>query len=520
MSTQSITAVAIDIDTGNKVYEHQLKYLEDWRLNRFGINDDFILPPSVEGEANQPPLMFAAALDAMLDDMRQSSDINLGEVAAINVSAQQHGHVYLNNSHINTFYSLNHGANRKSPHGLEDILAGVFAFPAPIWKTSASKPQADRIREFIGGQQEIIELSGSDAPARFTGPVIRWMMQTHPEVYRNTSTIQLLSGLVTGIFIGTPKAPIGDGAGTLLMDYSTKTWSRRLVDATTHGLEFSAHSLEYKLPRIQAPDSFAGNIAKYFVEKYGFSPECKVLVGSGDNPQSKVVVPADSDLLSLGTSFVYMVPPEKGRRLDLKGYGNSMHDGHGNEFLFYCRTNGAGMINKLMGNVGWDEANQSLGGISLNDGIFIWQPQDESLPPSKSFNAFRDGYESPDLARDLNGAINSSLAAIHLYAGGFQKTDKPLYVTGGMAKSEQVLRRVAAFANRTVEPIESGAALGAALVGARAYLKKEKISTEHLDRVFSIGNSFTPLQTDVRDIPASGLFLSRFQREYTKLIGG
>lgn len=43
--------------------------------------------------------------------------------------------------------------------------------------------------------------------------------------------------------------------------------------------------------------SICGNIAEYFVGKYGFSRDCKVVAGSGDNPSSLVglrgTVPGD-----------------------------------------------------------------------------------------------------------------------------------------------------------------------------------------------------------------------------------
>ena len=93
-----------------------------------------------------------------------------------------------------------------------------------------------------------------------------------------------------------------------------------------------------KLPELAPPDSIVGNIAVYFVEKYGFSQECSIVAGSGDNPQAKV--PVAGDLLSLGTSFVNMVSTD-GETLDPEGFANAMYDGIGRPFMFGCRTNGA-----------------------------------------------------------------------------------------------------------------------------------------------------------------------------------
>ena len=42
-STQSLSAVVIDIDTAEKCFEHSLDYRADARLNQFGIGEDYIL---------------------------------------------------------------------------------------------------------------------------------------------------------------------------------------------------------------------------------------------------------------------------------------------------------------------------------------------------------------------------------------------------------------------------------------------------------------------------------------------
>ena len=104
-STQSLSAVVIDIDTAEKCFEHSLDYRADTRLNRFGIGEDYILPPKSEGEAEQPPLMYLASLNAMFADMREAG-VALENIVAINTSGQQHGHVYLNRNAPMIFSNL------------------------------------------------------------------------------------------------------------------------------------------------------------------------------------------------------------------------------------------------------------------------------------------------------------------------------------------------------------------------------------------------------------------------------
>ena len=66
-STQSLSAFVIDIDTAEKCFEHSIDYRADERTMGFGIGEDYILPPKSDGEAEQPPLMYMASLDAMFD---------------------------------------------------------------------------------------------------------------------------------------------------------------------------------------------------------------------------------------------------------------------------------------------------------------------------------------------------------------------------------------------------------------------------------------------------------------------
>ena len=70
-STQGIKAVVVDVETRKVVYQTQLDYRKDPRLNGFGIQENYLLPPKEKGEANQPPLMYLASLDAISEDMRK-----------------------------------------------------------------------------------------------------------------------------------------------------------------------------------------------------------------------------------------------------------------------------------------------------------------------------------------------------------------------------------------------------------------------------------------------------------------
>ena len=520
-STQSLKAVAIDIDSGEKVWEHSLNYRKDPRLNKFGINEQFILPPRHPGEADQPPQMYFASIDAMFEDMPKEIR---RDILVINNSGQQHGHVYLNQMAKYHFERLrNKGSSQRN---LVDLLKSSLAYDrAPIWMTSDTLQEANEIREAVGGKQKMIEISGSDSPLRFTGAKIRKIRKEDYKVYDRTERIQLIGNLIQAILTGNSDVPcdFANACGMSLMDYKRKEWSVDLLEAVVKGFgggEDNHHKIYQRLPKLAAPDSFVGKIAEYFVEKYGVNPECAIVAGSGDNPESKVLV--SGDLLSLGTSFVNMVSTD-GRTFDMAGFANAMYDGIGRPFMFGCRTNGAvvwDMVRDSYGISGFEARDEALRQPEVGGNkMFFWQPQNESFPVSGIFPQTRIGYETASFKDDITGIIESSLAAVYTHSSGFTtQTSEPLYVTGGPAESDEVMKRVAAMWNRPVIPIESGGvALGAAVAGAYAYRGKSRLESYN-STLLHRKSAINPNPEHVKSYHGEGGYLERFREQEARLI--
>ena len=518
-STQSLSAVIIDIDTAEKCFEHSLDYRADERLNQFGIGEDYILPPSEEGEAEQPPLMYLASLDAMFADMREA-DVTLESIRLINTSGQQHGHVYLNRDADALLAQLTSSQNAD----LQTLLDKVFAYPnAPIWMTANTIAQTDAVRNGVGGKSEMINLSGSDAPLRFTGTVMRRVGEQAPEHYTATTKIQLISSFIPAVLTGNANVPIdyGNACGMSLMNYRTKVWDSALLEATAQGLPGGVEAFQSKLPTLAPPDSVVGNLAAYYVEKYGFDPECAVIAGSGDNPQAKV--PVAGDLLSLGTSFVNMVSTD-GDTLDPEGFANAMYDGINRPFMFGCRTNGAMVWDAVRANYGFTKeeygpAEAALAEVSPGQFMTFWQPKTESFPVSGAFDLIRTTPEH-SLAQDYTGIIETSLAALYIYSAVFTKeTQAPLFVTGGATDSPGIMRRVAGIWNRPTLPVEKGgAALGAAVAGVNALYSADIDIEAFSASVLKRGEPIQPDPADVAAYHGEGKYLHRFREKYEQIM--
>lgn len=523
-STQSLSAVVIDIDTAEKCFEHSLDYRADDRLSQFGIGEDYILPPTEEGEAEQPPLMYLASLDALFADMR-AAGVALKDIVAINTSGQQHGHVYLNQNAANIFSNLQKSESNASE--LKTLLADVFAYPtAPIWMTANTIAQTEAVRNGVGGKAEMINRSGSDAPLRFTGTVMRRVGEQSPEHYTATTKIQLISSFIPAVLTGNANVPIdyGNACGMSLMNYKEKVWDSALLEATAHDLPGGVEAFQSKLPTLAPPDAVVGNLAAYYVEKYGFDPKCAVIAGSGDNPQAKV--PVAGDLLSLGTSFVNMVSTD-GDTLDPEGFANAMYDGINRPFMFGCRTNGAMVWDAVRADYGFAKeeyapAEAALQAAAPGQFMTFWQPKTESFPVSGAFELIRTAPEQT-LAADYTGIIETSLAALYIYSAVFTKqTQAPLFVTGGATDSPGIMQRVAGIWNRPTLAVEKGgAALGAAVAGVKALLDTagESFDIEAFSAsILKRGEPIQPNPAHVAAYHGEGKYLQRFREKYEQIM--
>ena len=523
-STQSLSAVVIDIDTAEKCFEHSLDYRADARLNRFGIGEDYILPPREEGEAEQPPLMYLASLDAMFADMREA-DVPLESIRLINTSGQQHGHVYLNSDAEVLLGQLTNRDGGTPP--LQILLKDAFAYPnAPIWMTANTVSQTEAVRNGVGGKAEMIDLSGSDAPLRFTGTVMRRVGEQFPEHYAATAKVQLISSFIPAVLTGNANVPIdyGNACGMSVMNYRSKVWDSALLAATAQGLPGDVEAFQSKLPTLVRPDSVVGSLAAYYIEKYGFEGHCAVIAGSGDNPQAKV--PVAGDLLSLGTSFVNMVSTD-GDTLDPEGFANAMYDGINRPFMFGCRTNGAMVWDAVRNNYSLAKEEYAPAEAALREaapGQFMtfWQPKTESFPVSGAFDLIR-AIGQPTLSEDYTGIIETSLAAVYVYSAVFTKqTQAPLFVTGGATDSPEIMRRVAGIWNRPTLPVEKGgAALGAAVAGVKALhdAANESFDIEAFSAsVLKRGEPIQPHPEDVAVYHGEGKYIQRFREKYEKIM--
>ncbi|HTS19795.1 MAG TPA: FGGY-family carbohydrate kinase [Verrucomicrobiae bacterium] len=462
-STQSLSAIVIDHDARRIVYNQSLNF--DQALPHYGTVNG-TLRSNDPLTVHSPPLMWVEALDALLARMK-TDGVPLGDILAISGSGQQHGSVYLNNSAGKKLAALN------PARPLVENLRGVFSrATSPIWMDSSTSVECAEIRDALGGLQATAEKTGSDAFERFTGPQIRKFSKTEPENYASTAGIALVSSFLASIIAG-KIAPIdhGDGAGMNLMDIRKKTWHPQALAAT-------APQLEKKLPSLAASPNTIGDISPYFVKKYGFSPNARALVWSGDNPCSIIglgLIEEGTLAISLGTSdtlFGYM----KRCRVDEHGDGNVFGAPTGDYMTLSCFKNGSLARERIrdLYKLDWNGFNQALAATvpgNLGAILLPWF-EAEIVPRVNHPGVHRFNLDPNDAGANCRAVVEAQMMSMRIHSQWMEVEPNRIFATGGASTNIVILQIMADVFNCPVVRLEvaKSAALGAALRAAHGWL--------------------------------------------------
>ena len=475
-STQSLSALVIDTERGQVVLEESVNYGQ--ALPEFHAPHGFQEHPDPKLK-HADPLLWVAALDRLLSGIALRG-FDLGTLHAVSGAAQQHGSVYLKTRIA--------AAPPWSPARplAEQVRPLLSRASAPIWLDSSTSEECAEITAAIGGHAAVVELSGSRAIERFTGPQIRKFWKQEPEAYRATREITLVSAFMASVLCGA-SAPIdhGDGAGMNLLDLRSGAWSPALLAAT-------APELAGKLSTPVPSTTQVGEVAPYFVHKFGFAPGTPVVAFTGDNPSSLVGMGATEPgtaVVSLGTSdtvFAAMHEP----RTDPQGFGHVFGNPAGGFMCLICFANGSLAREEVARRVGlsWAAFERAILSESLpgNDGnsmlpYFVPEMTPKLLEPrvelegSAAFRAFAD---PPANARAV---VEAQALSMQLHSAWIGERPTSLRVTGGASKNRGILQILADVFDARIETLtlSNSSALGGALRAAQAV---EGLSWAELDR--------------------------------------
>lgn len=464
-STQSLSAMIIDTEAGKVVLDQSINYGK--ALPQYGSPSGF-LPNEDAQIKHADPLMWVEALDLLLTKLK-AEGTDFSTIEGISGAGQQHGSVYLRTRMTDV----------PAWDSTRDLVSQVRPLlsrkTSPIWMDSSTSQQCQEIAAAVGGDARVVSLSGSRAIERFTGPQIRAFYQRDPEAYTATREIHLVSSFLASLLVG-KTAPIdhGDGAGMNLLELATGTWSPELLNATAPGLAD-------KLPPAVPSRTQVGEIADYFVQKYGFKRGTPVIAFTGDNPSSLVGMGATEPgtaVVSMGTSdtvFAAMREP----RTDPRGFGHVFGNPAGGFMCLICFANGSLAREKVAekASLSWDAFERAIlsetepgnqGNLLLP--FFIPEMTPKLLAPKVELfgtERFVAWQEPAQLARAI---VEAQALSMQRHSDWIGEKPELVRVTGGASKNRGIRQVLADVLGAEIRALSVGnsSALGGALRAAEA----------------------------------------------------
>jgi xylulokinase len=484
-STQSLTALVIDVADGRREVVFRDSIVFDRDLPRFGTRHGLSLSQP-DGVVHTDPRLWAAALDAML--ARLAGAIDARRLRAISGSAQQHGSVYC-------------GATPQ-------VLTRATS---PIWMDSSTARECAEIEGALGGAAAVARLTGSRAFARFTGPQIRKFAREEPEAYARTECIHLVSSYMASLLLDA-RAPIdhADGSGMTLMDIRARAWSAEAIAAT-------AADLAPKLPPLVPSSTVIGALAPALQARHGLPP-ASIVVWSGDNPCSMVgtgLVREGQLGISLGTSDTIFGPMREARVSD-DGTGHVFASPTGGYMGITVFRNGSLARERVRDRFGldWEGVGRALQETPPgNDGIMMLPWFEPEITPNVAEpKIVQHGLDDATPARHVRAVVEGQMMAMAHHSTWMGVRPTAIHATGGGSASRQILQVMADVFGVEVHRFESGdsAALGAAL---RAWQADQRLEWSDTASGFC-----APAVADrVHPIPATVSIYEPLQRRYIEM---
>ncbi|KAK9469032.1 hypothetical protein V1512DRAFT_70862 [Lipomyces arxii] len=301
LSTQQIKVIAID-EKLEPVFQANVEFDVDTPeyKTRKGVYTNKALK-----EVYAPVAMWIKAFDILLGKMKDGG-LDFSKVRSISGAGQQHGSVYWS-------YGAEEVLEKLDPsQALEPQLAKAFSHEmSPNWQDHSTASECDFLEEQLGGPEKFAEITGSKTHHRFTGPQILRVRHRHPDDYKNTARISLVSSFFASILLGSI-APfdVSDVCGMNLWDIPNEKFDEKIISLVAGGEGKEKDELLRKLGPVE-PDGGKnlGCISDYYVKRYGFAKDCIITPVTGDNPSTILALPLRplDVIVSLGTSTTLLV---------------------------------------------------------------------------------------------------------------------------------------------------------------------------------------------------------------------
>lgn len=429
--TQSVKAVALDLDTGQVAAEARFPHM--------------LIEGLPAGHMEQHPQEWVAAMDAAIGEV--ASRIDRSRVRGIGVSGQQHGFVPLDGK-------------------------GEVIRPAKLWCDTSTAAECSILTRRLGGQAASIRRAGLPFLPGYTAPKVLWLKRHEPANFRRLRHILLPHDYLNRHLTGSYFMEFGDASGTGFLDVRKRVWSQAAMAAVDSRVATC-------LPPLSASDEACGTLRPEVAARYGFPVSTLVSAGGGDNMMGAIgtgnVAPGavTASLGTSGTIYAFSRKPV----VDPSGEIAAFCSSTGGWLPLLCTMNVTGVTEQVRALFGWSlaELETAAAGVPAgSDGLTL-------LP-------YLDGERTPNLPKGTGvyfGLDRRTLARGHLARAAIEGTTlgmnyglqrlaalgvkaKEIRMTGGGARSS-LWRQIAAdiFGVPVVAMAQDeSAALGGALQAA------------------------------------------------------
>ena len=438
ISTQSAKLVLLNWVSGSVLYEDSLSY--DLDLSHYGTKNG-VIPNKDKSVSESDPKMWIEAVDILFQRSKDKS-IPLDQIKSISVSGQQHGLV-----------SLDKGGHLSRPL-------------SKLWNDFSTQKECDLLEKSIGGQSEMIKEVGNSQRTGYTASKIYNMFLNERDIYDKTAVFLLVHNYINWYLTGgTSIMEEGDASGTALWSPVNKNWSEKVMNSIDV-------SLKAKLPNVDSSKKSIGFISKSLVKHFGFSPDCTIDSGSGDNMYGALGtgnITSGLVTISLGTSgtaYTFLENPF----IDPSGEIACFCDSTGNYLPLLCVSNMANGYNNFLKQNSLSHSEFDLliekSDPGNNGKIIIPWFEGERTPDLPEAAPIYFGFNPEDFNKNTmaRGLLEGHIQNLY---DGFRRLPvrpKKIHLTGGMSKSRSWCQAIADIFSCETVPLESeGAAMGAAL---------------------------------------------------------
>jgi len=446
VSTQSTKLVIIDLKASKLVFVNSVNYDAD--LPHYGTKNG-VMQGMAEGVSESDPKMWIEAVDRVFTNAIKAG-IAMNQIGCIAVSGQQHGLVALD--------AQGHLARSRSK----------------LWNDFSTLEECEILTEKIGGLDNMIAEVGNSQRTGYTAAKIFHMVRHEPDAYRKTSTLFLVHNYINWYLTGGVRVmEPGDASGMALWNPKNGQWSQKVIQAI-------APDLAGKLPAIEPSGRTIGTIAPDLVKRFGFTVDCLIDAGCGDNMFGAVGtgnVEPGIVTISLGTSgtaYTFMEKPY----IDPTGEIAAFCDSTGHYLPLLCVSNLANGYNEILKQYGMSHAEfdhlLDKTPAANNGRLLIPWYEGERTPDVPLAAPLYFGFGLADFTKEklCRAVIEGHI--LNLYTG-FKRMPvevREIRLTGGLTRSDTWCQTIADIFEAETVPIEGeGAALGAALHAAWSWSK-------------------------------------------------